>query len=170
MSKNQNKKRENSLFWRIAITLVGVALIWIAVSNLALYVFGETAAADVATRRVGGAGDGRPVNQRYEWSIDYTFRDKNGEEHSGHTTRRGSDISVKADSRVYYFPGAPFISTLESEARPNIGQPLFVVLGGFLIAVMNRRKKKRPAPAARTAQELTDYDDSVEEQFHEQEE
>jgi hypothetical protein len=37
-----------------------------------------------------------------------------------------------------------------------------------VLLVMNSKKKKRPVPAARTVQELTDYDDSVEEQFHEE--
>lgn len=164
----KNKKQGNALFWRLAITLVGAALLFIAVSNLALYFFGTVAPAAISTRRVGGSDDGRPPNQRYEWSVDYTFRDRTGGEHSGHTTRRGGDIPPKTDRRVYYFPSAPFISALESEAKPNTGQAVMAVLGTLLVLVMNGKKKKRPAPAARTAQELTDYDDSVEEQFHEE--
>lgn len=27
------------------------------------------------TRRYGGADDNRPASQRYEWAIDYTFKD-----------------------------------------------------------------------------------------------
>ena len=145
-----------------------MALISIAIINVLLFFFGETAAADVTTRRVGGANDGRPVNQRYEWSLDYTFRDGNGLIHSGHNTRRGSDISVKTDSRVYYFPFAPFINTLESDAEPNLSQLLYIGIGTFLLIVMNRkikRVKQKPRGKHRES-EISDYDDSVEESFH----
>jgi hypothetical protein len=168
MPKKRKANKHVKLFWRVAITAVGAALILIAVSNLALYFFGMSAPAAVSTRRVGGANDGQPPNRRYEWSVDYTFRDKNGLEHSGHTTLRGGDIPPKTDRRVYYFPFAPFVSALESEAKPNTGQTVMAALGVLLIFVMNGKKKKRPASAARTARELTDYDDSVEEQFHEE--
>lgn len=167
MPKTRRPNKHAKPFWRIIITAVGAALILIAVSNLALYFFGTVAPAAVSTRRVGGANDGQPPNRRYEWSAHYTFRDKNGLEHSGHTTIRSGDIAPKTDNRVYYFSSAPFISVLESEAKPNTGQAVMAALGVLLIFVMNSKKKRRPAPAARTAQELTDYDDSVEEQFHE---
>jgi hypothetical protein len=162
MSTKSKKKQETKLLWRVLITLVGAALICIAVSHLALYFFGETAPVSVATRRFGGSNDGRPSNQRYEWALDYTFYDKNGTARSGHTTRRGSDFSVQTDSRVYYFSLAPFISTLESEAKPNAGQLVCIVLGVFLIVIMNRKKaNKRRSPTVRHVQEFTDYDDSV---------
>jgi len=167
----KNKRKLSKLFWRIIISAVGAALIFIAVSELALYFFGETASASVTTRRVGGADDQYQPNQRYEWSVDYTFMDKKGTEHSGHTTRRGGDLPPKTDSRVYYFPLVPFISALESEAQPNIGQPLFVVIGIFLLLMMSRKNKKlRPVPAVRNAKDMKDYDDSVEELFHREEE
>ena len=167
----KSKRGPSKLFWRIAISAVDVALILIALSNLTLYFFGETATASVTTRRFGGADDQYQPNQRYEWSADYTFTDQNGTEHSGHTTRRGGDLPPKTDSRVYYFPFAPFINALESEAEPNIGQPLLLVIGVFLLFVMNRKKNKtRPVPPARNAEELKDYDDSVEELFHNEEE
>ena len=165
MPKKIKSNKHAKLFWRIIITAVGAALILIAVSKLALYFFGTAAPATVSTRRVGGANDGLPPNRRYEWSVHYTFRDKNGLEHSGYTTIRGGDIPPKTDRRVYYFPAAPFVSALASEAKP--GQAVIAALGVLLIFVMNGKKKRRPAPAVRTAQELTDYDDSVEEQFHE---
>ena len=167
----KNKRKPSKLFWRIVISAVGAALIFIAVSDLSLYFFGETASASVTTRRVGGADDQYQPNQRYEWSVDYTFTDKNGTEYSGHTTRRGGDLPPKTDSRVYYFPFAPFISALESEAQPNIGQPVFALIGVFLLLVMNRKNKKlRPVPAVRNAKDMKDYDDSVEELFHREEE
>lgn len=143
MAKKKGNPKFSKIFWRIAISAVGAALITLAVVELLLFFFGETAAASVSTRRVGGADNGRPASQRYEWSLDYTFYDKNGITHSGHTTRRGSDLSVKTDSRVYYFRFAPFINALESEAEPNLSQPLFVVIGVFLIYAMNFTKNKQ---------------------------
>lgn len=142
MSNKKEQSRLSKIFWRIAISAVGIALIVIAVVNLLLFFFGQSATANVTTRRFGGADDNRPPNQRYEWSVDYTFQDKNGIIHSGHTTKRGNDMSAKIENRVYYFEFAPFINTLESEAEPNIGQPLFIAIGSFLLYVMNSKKKK----------------------------
>ena len=165
--KKKTKKKETSIFWRIVISLVGIALIVIAVSNLLLYFFGEHAAVSITTRRYGGADDGKPADKRYEWYIDYTFTDKEGETHSGHTTRRGSDMSVDvSDTCVYYFTFAPFINALENEAKPGVSQLIFVVLGVFLFYIMNRKQVKRKPVKIKNPSELTDYDDSVEESFH----
>lgn len=143
MAKKKGDSKASEIFWRIAISAFGVALITLAIFELLLFFFGETAAASVSTRRVGGVDSGRPVSQRYEWSLDYTFSDKNGAMYSGHTTRRGSDLSVQSDSWVYYFPFVPFVNALESEAEPNLSQILFVVTGVFLIYIMNRKKKRK---------------------------
>lgn len=83
MSKKKGHSKLSRIFWRIAISTVGVALIVIAVAELLLFFFGEATAANVSTRRVGGADDDRPVSQRYEWSVDYTFKDKNNVSHNG---------------------------------------------------------------------------------------
>jgi len=128
------------IFWKITISIIGIALILISIVNLLLFFFGESTTAHVTTRRVGGANNNYSANQRYEWSLDYTFEDKGGKTHSGHTTRRGNDMSAKVDGRVYYFPFASFISSLESEAKPNIGQPMLIAIGLFLLFVMNKKK------------------------------
>ncbi len=175
---NKKKQSKNSkIFWRISISAVGVALILIAVFNILLFLFGESVSTKVNSRRFGGADDGKPFSQRYSWSLDYTFVDKEGIIHSGHTTRRGSDMSVKTDSRAYYFTFAPFINSLESEVNPNIGQVLFIGIGIFLIFVMNKKKKKvvskfkvtMTQKGEKDVPELNDYDDSVEEVFQEDE-
>jgi len=116
VSKKKEQSKISRAFWRIAISGVGVALILMAVSNLSLYFFGERTYAKVSARRVGGADDNYAATQRYEWSLDYTFKDRGGKTHNGHTTRRGSDMGVKAESTVYYFPFAPFVNSLKSEA------------------------------------------------------
>ncbi len=169
MSKKKGHSKVSRIFWRIAISTVGVALIVIAVVELLLFFFGEATAANVSTRRVGGADDGRPVSQRYEWSLDYTFYDKNGITHSGNITLRGNDISVKSDSWVYYFPFVPFVNALESEAEPNLSQLLFIVIGTFLLFVMNRHEKKRKSDKTISDSSTHDYDDSIEAGFYENE-
>lgn len=167
----KNKYKPPKLFWRIIISAVGAALIFIAVSNLALYFFGETASISVTTRQIGGVDDRYELNQRYEWSIDYTFTDKNGVSHSGHAIQRGGDLPPKTDSRAYYFSFAPFINALESETQPSIGQLLYILIGIFLLLVMNRKRNKvRPVAIMRNTNDFKDYDDSVEELFHREEE
>lgn len=142
-------------------------MILIAVLNLALFFVGKSTAATVTTRRIGGANDGRPADQRYEWSIDYTYRDQNGVVRNGHTTSYGSDNGVKTDKTVYYFTFAPFISSMESEVVPNFGQLVMALIGAFLIAVMNKKQKKRHWRGKSNASNMPDdYDDSIEELFH----
>ena len=136
--RNQGRDRPG-LFWRTLISAVGAALVLLAVVRLSLFFFGDIAAADVNVRRVGGVNDGRPAEDRYEWSLDYTFRDKAGKMHDGTATRRGSDISVDTDDWVYYFSFAPYINALESDAEPNFTQLLLIIVGGFLVYIINRR-------------------------------
>ena len=177
MAKKNKQAKASNFFWRIIISTVGIALIIMAVVNLMLFFFGISTSAQITTRRYGGADDNRPVSQRYEWSVDYTFNDKDGKNHSGHTTRRGNDMAVKVENRVYYFLFAPFINSLESEAEPNIGQPLLIGIGIFLLFVMNRKKKKgvtkfkvvKKSNGEMDVPELDDYDDSVEQVFHKNE-
>lgn len=169
--KVKSGSKSPKLFWRIIISAVGAALIFITVSNLALYFFGETASVSVTTRRIGGADDQYEPNQRYEWSVDYTFTDKKGVSHSGHTIQRGGNLPPKTDSRAYYFSFAPFINALESETQPNIGQLLYILIGIFLLLVMNRKRNKaRFVAIMRNRNDFKDYDDSVEELFHREEE
>jgi hypothetical protein len=168
------KGKASNIFWRMMITLIGLALVFVAVSGFLLYFFGETAAADVSVRRLRGADNGKPYEQRYQWSIYYSFYDDEGVLREGSTERRGSDISVEVDDTAYYFPKAPYIHVLESNARPGFSQLFLVALGVFLIVVVNipRKREKSRHTAVRRADgeldvpDLEDYDDSVEEVFH----
>jgi hypothetical protein len=137
----ENKRKPPKLIWRIIISAVGAALIYIAVFNLALYFFGDTASISVTTRRIGGANDQYELNQRYEWSVDYTFMDKNGVlQRSGHTTQRGGDLPPRTDSRAYYFSFCSLYQCSgKRNAKPNVGQLLYIVIGIFLLWVMNRK-------------------------------
>jgi hypothetical protein len=170
MAKRKTKPTETPLFWRIVISLIGFSLILMALSTLALSFWGVSAIANVSTRRVGGSDPGRPANQRYEWSVSYTFRDASGKIHNGHSTKRGGDMGVTIGKTVRYFPFAPYINALEKEATLNWSQPLYFGLGYFLIVVMNRKKKKkaqthivyRRPDGQLDVPTLNDYDDSVE--------
>lgn len=135
--------KQTNLFWRIVISSVGAALIIMAVVSILLFFFGSHTTATITTRRVGGADDNRPVSQRYEWSVDYDFKDMQESIYSGHSTRRGNDIAVMTEKGVYYFAFAPFINTLESEAEPNWGQLLYITIGLILIFAVNRKKCKK---------------------------
>lgn len=162
-------KKQESLFWRILISAVGVALIFMSVSNLLLFFLGETATAAVETRRYGGERFNAPNDKRYSWYVDYTFRAEDGVLYEGHLSKLGSATSVKVDNTIYYFPFAPFINTTAETAAPNFGQLVLFGAGVLLITAMNQRRRPRRtkavAPRART---LTDYDDSVESTFYEE--
>lgn len=174
MVKKKTHSKASNLFWRLVISAVGLALIVMAVGSLSLYFWGQNASAQVTTRRLPGADPGRPANQRYKWSVDYTFTDKAGVTHQGHSQKQGSDMSVKVGKRVYYFPFAPYINCLETEAKPNWAQSFCLGLGLFLLWVMNGKKRKQK-PRHKVVKkpdgqldvpDLDDYDDSVEEVFH----
>ncbi|NCA98581.1 MAG: zinc ribbon domain-containing protein [Clostridia bacterium] len=174
MSRIRQNAKRNGPLARILISLLGLAMILLGVSRFALFFVGETSYADVNTRRVGGADNQYSADKRYEWSIDYSFIDAQGEVHDGHTTRRGGDMGVKVESTVYYWPAAPFINGLEREVEPNLGQLVLVGIGILLIVLMNRKSgramsRRQPAyPSASQSQGATldDYDDSVEELYH----
>ncbi len=176
MAKTKKESKAAKLFWRIVISAVGVALIAMALANIALFFVGEKAVAQVSVRRVGGADDRFPANKRYEWAVSYTFKAADGETYNGYTNRRGGDLPVRVENTVYYLPSFPAIHALSIEAQPNLGQLISVLLGVLLLSVMNRKQKKRP-PRHRAVRrpdgqidvpDLEDYDDSVEELFHEE--
>jgi len=127
------KKESSGLGGKILLILVGAALIAISLINIILFIVGDLAIANVSTRRMGGAIDGRPLSSRYEWSIDYSFVAVDSKTYHGTLRRHGSDISVEVERKVYYLPINPRINALSSEVTPNIGQLIMILLGGFLI-------------------------------------
>ena len=139
--KKSESNKHAKLLWRIIITAVGVALILIAVSNLALYFFGTVAPAAVSTRRVGGANDGQPPNRRYEWSVHYTFRQ---------TVL--STVETRLSARDLLRNRQPcFISVAPFSARESESNRYRSDSDGFapcvLIFVMNARRKHLPCDA-----------------------
>ncbi|HZJ83608.1 MAG TPA: hypothetical protein VFD57_07345 [Clostridia bacterium] len=137
------KKENGGVVGEILLMIMGILLIALALINLILFIIGDSTIADVSTRRIGGAHDGRPSSMRYDWSIDYSFMASDGKNYSGTSTRRGSDLSVKLEKKVYYLPINPRINALASEVKPNIGQIIMISLGGFLIYVPFDKRSKR---------------------------
>ena len=151
-SDGKKSPRRSDFFWRIVISLVGIALILMAVGNLMLFFFGEPVTGSFSVRRYGGERQGVGNDQRYTWYVDYTFTTKDGKTYDGHLTKLGSALSVKHSSTIRYFPPAPFLNTTEDTAEPNLGQLAMVAAGGFLLYAMNRpaarlRRRKRARKA-----------------------
>jgi hypothetical protein len=169
--KKRKRNKTTSVFWRVAISFIGAALIAIGAINPLLYIFGKSASAVVTTRRVGGSDDGRPADQRYFWTINYTFTDDSGIEKEGNTSRRGGDISVTTSKTVRYFSFASTVNALEDETIPGVGQIITIGIGVFLIFAMNVKQKKPRAKSNYASNKnyisiSDDYDDSTEEYFH----
>ena len=122
---------------------MGILLIAIALINVILFFIGSTAIPDVSTRRRGGSIGGLPTSKRYEWSIDYDFEASDGNIYKGTTTRRGSDMSINVEKKVYYLPINPRINSLASDVKPNFAQLIMLGLGALLIYVPFDRKNKK---------------------------
>jgi hypothetical protein len=174
MARASRRSESNSPFWRLLLSLVGLSLVLLGIGHFLLFFVGSTAVADIETRRFGGSTDQYPASARYEWAVDYRFVAADGRTYEGHTRRRGHDLGVTVERKVYYLPQAPVFNALEREVWPNLGQLVLVGLGLFLIVVINT-PGKRPPPRQRAIRRadgspdgpgLQDYDDSVEEVFH----
>lgn len=143
MEDAEKRKTRWRLAGRALLALIGAALIFVALYRLALFAFGASAPAGIHTHRYGGANGG-PGPQRYSWYIDYTFTDKEGHAHSGNTARRGSDIAVKTEHTVYYFPAAPWLNALEGDAEPGLTHLLYLGGGALLLYLPNRKPRPKP--------------------------
>jgi len=160
----------------VVISLVGLSMLLLGLGNSLLFFVGNTTAAHIETRRFGGSTDQYPASGRYEWVVNYSFVAEDGKTYEGNTRRRGHDLGVSVERTVYYLPQAPVFSALEREVRPNPGQLVLVVLGLFLIVVVNKPPKRVPtkfktvsrADGSLDVPGLQDYDDSVEEVFLEE--
>lgn len=138
-------KKKPAIFWRVIITFIGIFLIINTLSNIFLFAFGAAAPAQILTRRFGGSNPGYPADKRYEWSVEYTFIDNEGLEHTGYTKRRGADLSVEVSREVRYLSYAPFINSLSDEAVISPLQLVSIAIGGFLIYSVNWDLNKKRA-------------------------
>ena len=137
---------KKGLIPRILISLLGIGLIFMGVSQAVLGFAGKSTSAVVTSiRREGGERtDGKPG--RYTYNISYTFTLPNGKEVNGFTKYIGNSVYLKADGtsamRVRYFPAFPYISTMERDARLGAGQAALVIAGVALILLMNFFREK----------------------------
>lgn len=137
------KIKKNNIVPRIFISLIGAALILWAINLLALGVFGETSVATITSiRRQGGERD-EAIPGRYTYQIGYTFTLPDGSKYDGYQTKISGSVYVKADGTatriVSYYKSFPYINALEEDTNFNLGKVALIIVGGFLIFVMNKK-------------------------------
>ena len=129
---------------RILITLLGIGLIFMGASEIALGFAGKSTSAIITDiRREGGERtDGK--SGRYTYNISYTFTHPNGKKISGFTKRIGVSVYQKANGtstvQVRYFPAFPYINAMKQDTGLGAGQVVLMIAGGFLIFTMNRKR------------------------------
>jgi hypothetical protein len=135
---------KKGLIPRILVTLLGISLIFMGMSQAILGITGKSASAVVtAVRREGGERtDGKPG--RYTYNISYTFTLPDGKKVNGFTKHIGDSVYLKADGtstvRIRYYPAFPYINAMERDAGLGVGQVVLMIAGGVLIFLMNRTK------------------------------
>ena len=138
---------KNKLLPRILLTLLGAALILMAVSEVVLGFAGESAPGVVTHIRREGGERQEAVANRYIYNISYTFTPPGGEKIEGSAKKVGDAVFVKADggstTTVRYLPFCPQINTLEGRARLGLEQIILLLLGAFLIYFINKKQKPR---------------------------
>lgn len=137
-------KRKNKLIPRILITILGIAIILMGVSQIILGVVGKSAPAVITSiRREGGErADGKPG--RYTYSIGYTFTITDGSKIDGFSKKISDSVYLKPDGtsivRVRYLPDFPYINAMEQDTGLGAGQITLIIAGIFLIYFMNTKK------------------------------
>jgi hypothetical protein len=136
---------KRKLLPRIFITLLGAALILWGAGKIALGIIGEPETATIThIRREGGERNDIKPGQ-YTYNISYTFALPDGKEINGFTKKIGDSVYLKADGtstvRVRYFSTFRYINAMERDAGLGVGQVVLMIVGGFLIFFMNRKKR-----------------------------
>ena len=136
---------KRKLLPRIFITLLGAALILWGAGKIALGIIGEPETATIThIRREGGERNDIKPGQ-YTYNISYTFALPDGKEINGFTKKIGDSVYLKADGtsnvRVRDFSAFPYINAMERDAGLGAGQGVLMIVGGFLIFFMNRKKR-----------------------------
>ncbi len=136
-------RQTHKIIPRILISLLGVALILVGLSEVLLGFLGETAPGVITDIRREGGERTDIIPNRYTYNISYTFTLPDGKEISGFSKEIGDAVYVKADGtsvvQVRYFSFFPYYSVMEQDAGLGLGQLILIAAGGFLIFAMNRR-------------------------------
>lgn len=131
---------------RFFITLIGVAFILYGLSNLLLGFIGESATAVITDIRREGGERNEVKRGRYTYNISYAFILPGGKTVNGVTKHIGDAVYLKADGKskvsVRYFSFFPALNALASDTKPGVVQLIFIVIGVFLIYIINKRPKK----------------------------
>lgn len=125
---------------RVLISLLGLALIILAVVPLMLGIVGERAPGVITHVRREGGERPEAVAGRYTYAISYTFKLPDGTNIDGFTKKVSNGAFVKNPSTpvaVRYLKQLPFINVLESETEPRLGNLTLIALGSFLIWLIN---------------------------------
>lgn len=156
MKTVEGKSKTGKVFIRIVITLVGVALIFLAARDVGLTVIGKTATATVTTKQYNDSPDfNEPIELQYKWKVSWTFT-ADGKEYSGSDNVKGSATNVIHGNTVYYYPFAPQINSLYAKDAAGVGTVVLAVLGLLLIIIANRKTKKAKVPEVQSAQKDVD--------------
>jgi len=139
---------KRSLFARILLSLLGMAILLYNIGAPLLGLIGERDTAIVTSIRRQGGERNEAVRGRYTYSMGYTFTLPNGREISGTSTFVGNAIYVKADGNstipVRYLKTAPFINIPEKETKLSKGHLLGAACGIFIICVVNKKRRESP--------------------------
>ena len=170
VKKTRDKPKGSGIVPRVLLTIVGIVLIMITVSDLSLFLFGKVTNTEMSVRRFGGSDYPVGDNLRYQYSVDWEFW-VDGTEYQGHATQIGSPTGIDVSNEVRYFPFAPWVSNLKDSTDPSPLHLVPVILGAFIIVAMNRKSFRDPERFKGKTEEqvldsMTDYDDSVEEYYH----
>ena len=133
LQKGCNMKRKNKLIPRILITILGIAIILMGVSQIILGVVGKSAPAVITSiRREGGE------------RADGTFTISDGSKIDGFSKKISDSVYLKPDGtsivRVRYLPDFPYINAMEQDTGLGAGQITLIIAGSFLIYFMNSKK------------------------------
>jgi len=138
---------KNQVLPRVLISLLGVAFIFMAASEIMLGLVGKSRPAVVTSiRREGGERD-EVIPGRYTYNISYTFTLPDGREISGFTKKIGDSVFLKADGKstvqIRYLSAFPFINMLEKDSGFGMRQAILVLVGGLLIFLINHKWKTK---------------------------
>jgi len=126
--------------------LIGAAFIAWGLTTLALGFAGTKVTAVVTDIRREGGERNEVQRGRYTYNVSYTFMLPDGKNVNGVSKYIGDAVFLKADGKskvpVRYFSFFPAINALASDTKPGIGQLVFVVMGVFLIYIINKHPKK----------------------------
>lgn len=139
--------KHHKLLPRVLISLLGLALILMGLSEVMLGFVGASAPATITNiRREGGErSDGKPG--RYTYNISYSFTLPDGRKMDGFTKKIGNSVFIKASGAtatevVKYFPQFPYLNALAQNTGLGAGQVVLMLAGTALIYLMNQKNKR----------------------------